>query len=87
MYMFMYRFKHNYTYPGKPGYLKWHSDGLWAGRLVFDSRQGQDIFLCSTESRPALGSTKSPIQWVPGALTPGAKRPGRGADHSPLSNA
>jgi hypothetical protein len=36
----------------------------------------------STSSRPALGSTQPPIQWVPGALSPGVKRPGREADHS-----
>jgi hypothetical protein len=28
-------------------------------------------FLLSTSSRPALGSTQPPIQWVPGALSPG----------------
>jgi hypothetical protein len=28
-----------------------------------------------------------PIQWVPGALSLGVKRPGRGADHSPPSSA
>jgi hypothetical protein len=33
-------------------------------------------FLFSTSSRPALGSTQPPIQWVPGALFPGVKRPG-----------
>jgi hypothetical protein len=39
-------------------------------------------FLFSS-SRPALGSTKPPSQWVPRALSPGVKRPGREADHSP----
>jgi hypothetical protein len=29
-----------------------------------DSRQGQTIFLFSIISRPALGLTKTPIQWV-----------------------
>jgi hypothetical protein len=33
-------------------------------------------------SRPALGSTQPSIQWVLGALSPGVKQPGRGADHS-----
>jgi hypothetical protein len=35
-------------------------------------------------SRPALGPTKPPIQWVPG-LSRGKKRPGCGADPSPPS--
>jgi hypothetical protein len=38
-------------------------------------------------SRPALGSTQSPIKWVPGALSPRIKRPGREADHSPPDSA
>jgi hypothetical protein len=42
----------------------------------FDSRQGQEIFLLSTASRKALGSTQPPIQWVRGALSPGVKRAG-----------
>jgi hypothetical protein len=31
-------------------------------------------FLFSAFSRTALGSTQPPIQWVPGAVTPGLKR-------------
>jgi hypothetical protein len=37
----------------------------------------------TTASRPALGPTQSPIQWVPGALSLGVKQPVREADHSP----
>jgi hypothetical protein len=37
-------------------------------------------------SRPALGPTQPPKQWVPG-LSRGVKRPGRGADHPPPSSA
>ena len=33
-------------------------------------------------SRPTLGSTQPPIQWVPGHF-PVGKQPGRGADHPP----
>jgi hypothetical protein len=39
-------------------------------------------FLFFTSSRPALGPTQPPIQWVPGALSQGVKPPGREADHS-----
>jgi hypothetical protein len=38
-------------------------------------------------SRPDLGSIQSPLQRVPGALSPGVKRPGREADHSPPTSA
>jgi hypothetical protein len=46
-----------------------------------------DIFLFTTASKTALGPTQPPIQWVLGALSLGAKRPMREADHSPPSNA
>jgi hypothetical protein len=53
----------------------------------FVSRQGLGMFLFTTASRLALGPTQPPIQWVPGALSAGIKRPGREADHSsPSSN-
>jgi hypothetical protein len=38
-------------------------------------------------SRPALGPTKLPIQWVPGDLSLREKWPGYEADHSPPSSA
>jgi hypothetical protein len=44
-------------------------------------------FLFSTTSIPALRLTQPPSQWVPGGLTPGLKRPGREADHSPPTSA
>jgi hypothetical protein len=59
---------------------------LRAGRPGFDSGQGKRIFLV-TVSRPAVGPTQPPIQWAPGAVSPGVKRPGREADHSHPSNA
>jgi hypothetical protein len=40
------------------------------------------IFHFSMSSRSALGSTQPPIQWIPGALSLGVKRPGREAYHS-----
>jgi hypothetical protein len=36
----------------------------------------------SKSSRSTLGSTQHPIQWVPGALSPGVKRQGREADQT-----
>jgi hypothetical protein len=45
------------------------------------------IYNHPTVSRTALGPTQPPIQWVPGALSLGVKRPGREADHSPPSSA
>jgi hypothetical protein len=38
-------------------------------------------------SRPALGPTKPPIQWVPRALYPGVDHLGREAEHSPPASA
>jgi hypothetical protein len=40
----------------------------------------------SAPSRPALGPTQPPIQWVPGHSRR-VKRPGRGVDHPPPSSA
>jgi hypothetical protein len=48
---------------------------------------GVKNFLFSRSSRPALRSPQSPIQWVPGSLSPGVKRKGREVDHSPPSSA
>jgi hypothetical protein len=45
------------------------------------------LFLIAFVSRTALGPTQPPIQFVPGALSLGVKRPGREADHSPPSSA
>jgi hypothetical protein len=63
------------------------SDGLRAGRSRLNSRQGKENFLCSTASRPALGPTQPPIQWVLGAPSHGAKQQRREADHSLPPNA
>jgi hypothetical protein len=57
------------------------------GVLDFDSRRGLGIFLSTTASRTALGSTQPPIQWVSGALPLGVERPERDAGHSPPSSA
>jgi hypothetical protein len=39
--------------------------------------------MSSTSSRLALEPTQPPIKWVSGTLSPGLKRPGLEADHSP----
>jgi hypothetical protein len=36
---------------------------------------------CTTPSRPRLGPTQPPIHWLPEALSPEIKLPGREADH------
>jgi hypothetical protein len=61
---------------------------VWmVGVLEFDSRRRLGIFLFTIVSRTALGPTQPPIQWIPGALSLGVKRPGREADHSSPSSA
>jgi hypothetical protein len=48
---------------------------------------GESIYLSSTASRPALRPTQPPIQWTPESLSPGVKRLGHEADHSPSFSA
>jgi hypothetical protein len=43
-------------------YLSRYRDGLLAVRPGLDSRQEQDIFVCSAAPRPALRPTHTPIQ-------------------------
>jgi hypothetical protein len=73
----------------EPGELSRYSDELLAGRPRFRSSSpgGVENFHSSMSSRPALGSTQPPIQWVPLALCPGVKRPRREANHSPPTSA
>jgi hypothetical protein len=54
-----------------------YSVWLWTGRPGLDPWERHRIFPLTSASRPALGPTLPPIQWVPGALSPGVKR-GRG---------
>jgi hypothetical protein len=67
--------------------LKVTATGWMIEVLGFDSRRGLEIFLFDTVSRPALGPTQPPIEWVLRALSLGVKRPGREANHSPPSSA
>jgi hypothetical protein len=55
------------------------------GRI--SSPGGGKSFHFSISSIPALGPTQPPIQWVPGALSLGVKRPGREADYSSPTSA
>jgi hypothetical protein len=58
--------------------------GWWMNRGSFPSRT--EIFLFSTASRPALGLTQPPVQWVAGILYLGIKEwSGREADQRPPS--
>ena len=70
--------------------IRWDRDGVdgIATRCGLDgpgieSRCGRNF---PHLSRPALGPTQPPIQWVP-AFFPGVKRPGRDVDHPPASSA
>jgi hypothetical protein len=55
--------------------------------LGLDSRRGLGIFLFTTAYRTALWPTQPPIQWLPGELSLGVKRPRLEADHSHPSSA
>jgi hypothetical protein len=66
-----------------------YSDWLLAKRPRGRSSSpgGGKNFHFSMSPRPALGFTQPPIEWELGALSPGVKRPGREADHSPTTSA
>jgi hypothetical protein len=55
--------------------------------FLIPSRQFWETFLFSIASRPALEPIQLSVQWVPGILSPVAKRQGSEADHSPPTNA
>jgi hypothetical protein len=66
-----------------------YSDLLLTERLRGQSSSPGRVknFLFFVSSRLALGPTQPPLQWVPRTLSPGVRRLGREADHSPSTNA
>jgi hypothetical protein len=44
------------------------------------------FFVFTVAFRLCLEPTQSPMQWIPGALTPLVKQPGHDTDHSPPSS-
>jgi hypothetical protein len=79
------KFQHSSFYAHENLDLNW----LRGGRRRVQSSSPSRVknFLFSTSSRPALGPTQPPIQWILGALSPGIKRQGHDADHSPPTSA
>jgi hypothetical protein len=56
---------------------------LRAGWSGGSSPDGGGNFSLHNPSRPVLGPTQPPVQWVPGAISLGVKWPENEADHSP----
>jgi hypothetical protein len=68
------------------------SVGIATGYWLDDRSRSSSLgmvknFLFSTSSRPALGSTRTRIQWVPEALSPRVKLSGCEAYHLPPTSA
>jgi hypothetical protein len=67
-------FIHKCTKGALTPYAEWTDYGWATGESRCDSCS---MFLLSKASRPALDSNQSPTQWVPKALSPAVKWPGR----------
>jgi hypothetical protein len=77
IFSYYYYYYYYYYYRGRDNY----------GQDSWGSIPGRgNIFLSSTESRPALGPTQPPIQFVPEANSHRVKQPGREADRSQSSS-
>ena len=72
--------KSNACGPGSPVGI---ATAYWLDGPGIESRWGRDF---PHMSRPALGPTQRPVQWVPG-LSCAKMRPGHDADPSPPSSA
>jgi hypothetical protein len=76
----------NYQFYYHHGVSRDSAVGITTGCVLDDGGVGVQVSVGSriffTSSRSDLGSTQPPIQWVPGALSPGVKQPDREADHS-----
>jgi hypothetical protein len=72
-----------FQYPSR--YSDWLRAGRQRGRTSSPGMVKNCLF--STSSSSALRPTQPPSQWVLGALSPGVKRPGSEADHSPQTSA
>ena len=73
----------HYETEGGPGSSVGIATGYGLESPRIESRWGRDF---PHLSRPALGPTQPPVQWVP-RLPGGKKRPGRDANPSPSSSA
>jgi hypothetical protein len=77
------------SFDKEPEWRSRYSDRLRARRPNGRSLSPGSVknFLFSTSSRKALGFTQPSIQWVPGDISPGVKRQGNEANHSPTATA
>jgi hypothetical protein len=50
--------------------------------IIWDLKMVFMLYVCMS-SRPAMASARLPVQWVPGAPSPGGRAAGREAGHSP----
>jgi len=59
----------------------------WTTGVQFPAQAMMGFFLFATASISALKPIQPPIQWVPGVISTGVKRPRREANYSPPSSA